>query len=187
MKIVGIGLNKTGTKTLRACMRHWQLKHISFCPEAFDLWRNNDYSTLMTWVAAFDSFEDWPWPLMFKEIDRTFPGSRFILTRRRSPDVWFESLCRQADRTGPTIFRKYAYGFEMPHNHKREHIRAYEEHLQSVREHFNDRSEALLEVCWEEGSGWTELARFLGFPRPDISFPHENNSNRGRTAEVVND
>lgn len=157
-------------------MRHWQLKHISFSPEAFDLWRNNDYSTLMAWVAMHDSFEDWPWPLIYREIDGTFPGSKFILTRRINPDVWFDSLCKHAERTGPTVFRQAIYGFEMPHHHKREHIRYYEEHLQSVREHFKGRPEALLEVCWEEGSGWTELARFLDLPQPDVPFPHANRS-----------
>lgn len=176
MKIVGIGLNKTGTKTLGACMRHWQLKHASFSPDAFDLWWNNDYSTLMKWVAMYDSFEDWPWPLIYNQIDSSFAGTRFILTRRKNPDVWFESLCKHAERTGPTIIRKAIYGFGMPHNYKREHIRYYNEHLHSVREHFNGKPEALLEVCWEEGSGWAELSRFLDLPQPDTPFPHENRS-----------
>lgn len=174
MKIVGVGLNKTGTKTLGVCLRHWQLKHVSFSRKAFDLWRANDRAAWMTLVAEHESFEDWPWPLMFREIDSHFPGSKFILTRRINPDVWFESLCKHADRTGPTEIRKYIYGFDMPHDHKREHVRYYEEHLESVRQHFKDRPEALLEVCWEEGSGWTELAQFLGRPIPDVPFPHKN-------------
>lgn len=180
MKIVGVGLNKTGTKTLGTCLRHWQLNHVSFSPEACDLWFDRDVSTLMTWVAKYDSFEDWPWPLLFREIDRSFPGSRFILTRRITADAWFESLCKHADRTGPTAFRKNIYGFDMPHGHKQEHVRFYEEHLRSVRDHFKDRPEALLEVCWEEGSGWAELAQFLGQPRPDTPFPHANKAPSGR-------
>lgn len=176
MKIIGIGLNKTGTKTLGAALRFWQLNHVSFSREAFDLWRNCDYSKLMTWVSRYDSFEDWPWPLIFKEIDSYFPGSKFILTRRKNAEVWFESLCKHAERTGPTIFRKYIYGFEMPHNYKREHIHFYETHLESVKDHFKDRPDALLEVCWEEGSGWAELAHFLNFPEHNIDFPHLNKS-----------
>lgn len=176
MKIVGVGLNKTGTKTLGTCLRHWHFKHVSFSPMALELWHQNNYEKLLAWVANYDSYEDWPWPLIFRDIDRAFPGSKFILTRRANPEVWFESLCKHAERTGPTIYRKYVYGFEMPHKHKSEHIRYYEGHLQTVREHFKDRPEALLEVCWEEGSGWTELAQFLDRPQPNVPFPHENKS-----------
>ena len=174
MKIVGIGLNKTGTKTLGACLQHWRLKHASFSSEAFELWRNNDLTALMSWVENYQSFEDWPWPLIFKEIDRKFPGSKFILTRRKDPHGWFESLCRHAELTGPTVFRKYVYGYEMPHGHKDAHIRCYEEHLQSVRKYFLSRADALLEVCWEEGSGWPELAQFLKLPVPTRPFPRAN-------------
>ena len=174
MKIVGVGLNKTGTKTLGTCLRHWQFNHASFSPAAFELWRRNNHAELLKTAAAYDSYEDWPWPLIFRDIDRLYPGSKFILTRRSDPEVWFKSLCKHAERTGPTIFRKYIYGYEMPHEHKDEHIRYYEEHLQTVRDYFKDRPEALLEVCWEEGSGWAELAQFLDRPAPDIPFPHEN-------------
>jgi hypothetical protein len=174
MKIVGIGLNKTGTKTLGTCLRHWNFRHVCFSPAAFDLWRRKEYAKLLEWVGNYDSYEDWPWPLIFRDIDRAYPGSKFILTRRSNPEVWFESLCKHAERIGITRYRKHIYGFEMPHGHKREHIRYYEEHLQAVRDHFKDRPEALLEVCWEEGSGWSELARFLDRPEPSIAFPHEN-------------
>jgi len=176
MKIVGIGLNKTGTKSLGQCMKHWQMKHISFSPPAFQLWRAGNLPELMTWVDRYQSFEDWPWPLIYREIDKAHPGSKFILTRRITADVWFESLCRHADRTGPTSIRKHVYGFEMPREHKPEYIRYYEDHLRSVRDYFKDRPDALLEVCWEEGHGWAELSRFLNLPKPGKSFPHANKS-----------
>ncbi len=115
----------------------------------------------MRLVGEYDSFEDWPWPLIYKGIDEAFPEAKFILTTRQCPDVWFASLCRHAERHGPTIFRKLIYGFEMPHSHKREHI------------HYCNPSK-LLEVCWENGDGWEELSNFLALPSPDIPFPHTN-------------
>ena len=176
MKVVGIGLNKTGTTTLGACLRHWGLNHISCDREAFDLWRAGKTDELLRWVERFDSFEDWPWPLIYREIDRAFPGTRFILTRRKDPDVWFRSLSKHAVRTGPTEYRRHIYGFEMPQRHEEEHLRFYRDHLAAVREYFRDRPGDLLEVCWEEGDGWRELAVFLGFEAPAIPFPHENRS-----------
>jgi len=89
------------------------MKHISFSANAFDYWRNNDVAAIMRLVGEYDSFEDWPWPLIYKGIDEAFPEAKFILTTRQCPDVWFASLCRHAERHGPTIFRKLIYGFEM--------------------------------------------------------------------------
>ena len=36
----------------------------------------------------------------------------------------------------------------------------------------------LLEVCWENGDGWNELATFLGCELPTSPFPHANDSRR---------
>ena len=113
-KVVGIGLNKTGTSTLGVCLRHWSMKHSSYDVKAFNLWRKRDYDGLLGQVSHFDSFEDWPWPLMYKEIDRAFPGSQFILTRRKDAHTWFESLRKHAELTGPTAFREVIYGYAMP-------------------------------------------------------------------------
>jgi hypothetical protein len=176
MKVIGIGLNKTGTTTLGVCLKHWGLKHISCSKDAFDLWRREDYPSLLEWIGQYDSFEDWPWPLFYREIDKAYPDAKFILTRRKNPKSWFKSLCKHAERTGPTEFRKYIYGYEMPHGHEREHIRYYTEHNDAVRDYFKDRPRDFLEVCWEEGDGWDQLAPFLGLEKPSVSFPHANKS-----------
>lgn len=176
MKVVGVGLNKTGTTSLGVCLKYWGLKHLSCTPEAFELWRRNKIRPLMTWVARYDSFEDWPWPLLYREIDRVFPGTKFILTRRKDPNTWFGSLCRHAERTGPTAFRKYIYGHAMPRGFRDAHIRFYEAHNEAVRKYFERRPNDFLEVCWEEGDGWEELAEFLGFETPNRPFPHANQS-----------
>lgn len=174
MKIVGIGLNKTGTKSLGYCIQQWGFRHVSLCEEAFELWRSGDVPKLLTLVGHYDSFEDWPWPLVYKSIDKRFSGSKFILTKRKDPETWFESLCAHADRTGPTIYRKYIYGYEMPHGHKNHHIKIYLDHLSSCREYFKKRPNDFLEVCWEEGDGWSQLSSFLQLECPPIPFPHEN-------------
>lgn len=174
IKVVGIGLNKTGTKSLCACMRHWGLNHISCSVEAFDLWRNDDFNTLLSWVDKYDSFEDWPWPLIYKLIDVQYPGTKLILTRRKDSETWFDSLCKHAERTGPTLYRKLIYGYEMPHDHKAHHIKIYNDHMESSRDYFNNRRDDFLEVCWEEGDDWSKLSNFLNFECPADLFPHEN-------------
>lgn len=176
MKIVGIGLNKTGTSSLGVCMKTWGLRQFWFSPEAFDLWREKNIEGLLSMAERFDSFEDWPWPLVYREFDQRYPGSKFILTRRMSADAWFASLCKHAARTGPTRFREAIYGYAMPDGHKEEHIRFYQNHLLAVRSYFANRPGDLLEVCWEEGDGWQKLSSYLGLPDPGIPFPHAEKS-----------
>ena len=69
MKIIGIGLNKTGTTTLGVCFKYWGFNHISFCETAFNLYVKEDYESLLGLVSEYDSFEDWPWPMIYKDID----------------------------------------------------------------------------------------------------------------------
>ena len=125
-------------------------------------------------VDGHDSFEDYPWALMYEEIDRRYPGSKFILTTRRSSDVWFESLTKHAKKTGPTIYRRGIYGHNMPADNPKKHVDVYETHNQTIREYFNGRQSDFLEVCWENGDGWEEICNFLQHPIPNSPFPHEN-------------
>ena len=133
-----------------------------------------DIKGLIERASGYQSFEDWPWALCYRELDQAFPNSRFILTRRRSPDEWYQSLCAHADHTGPTRFREAIYGYEMPHQHRDEHIQYYENHLKKVRNYFRNRPDDLLVVCWEDGDDWRILAKFMGTPVPGIPFPHAN-------------
>jgi hypothetical protein len=177
VKVVGIGLNKTGTKTLAVCLTQWGYNHFTWDFDAFQQYQRGDYESLWKTMRAHDSFEDWPWPLMYKEIDTQFPDTRFVLTIRKSPEVWFSSLCKMAMRLGPlTDYEQYIYGYAIPHGHKDEHVQFYNAHNQAVEEYFKDRPEQFLKVCWENGDGWEELANFLGKPVPDQPFPHKNKS-----------
>lgn len=174
MKVFGIGLNKTGTKSLAACLRYWGLTHVSLNQTAFRLWHEGDIASLAEIAAVYDSFEDWPWPLLYREFDARFPGSKFVLTRRKSPEIWFASLARHALETGPTEYRKHIYGSYMPQSDEAGHLAFYRRHNDDVRAHFAARPLDFVEVCWEEGHGWDELARFLGLPLPALPFPHVN-------------
>lgn len=173
MKVFGIGLNKTGTTTLGKCFTHFGYKHQSFDLGLMKHVSRGELEPVFDFVDEYDSFEDWPWPLIYEELDDHYPNSKFILTTRKDSSTWFESLRRHSERTGPTEFRKIAYGYEMPHGHESDHIEVYERHNGEVRDYFSDSND-LLEVCWETGSGWKELCNFLNETEPDIPFPHAN-------------
>jgi Sulfotransferase domain len=178
IKIVGVGLNRTGTTTLGVCLQNLGYKHTSIHQEAFELLQQGNINALMRVVAKFDSFEDWPWPLVFRQIDKAYPGSKFILTKRKTATCWFDSLCKLATMTGPTEYRRYIYGHEMPQGYKNEFIDFYHRHNETVESYFRDKPGKLLVVAWENGDSWEELCTFLGHDVPEIPFPHVNRSDR---------
>jgi hypothetical protein len=179
VKVIGVGLNRTGTKTLRAYCMGWGMQHHTFDLQAFQLYHKGETDRLLDYMEAFDSFEDWPWPLLFREIDARFPDARFVLTLRKDPETWYRSLCNMAVRMGPmNDFEKPIYGYAMPHGHREEHLAFYKAHNEAVREHFKDRPEKLLTVCWETGDDGRTLAAFLGLPAPAEPRMHRNRSAR---------
>lgn len=175
-KVFGIGLNKTGTTTLGLCGRMLGLRSTS-CDKKlladFVVW--NDFVRIKQKVSDYDLFEDWPWPLIFKDLDQMYPGSKFILTVRQSEQKWLESLKSHSMRTHPTEHcRKLAFGYNFPHGNEKEHIEFYRQHNDSVRSYFSGRSNDFIELCWEKGDGFEELCNFLNCDVPDLPFPHAN-------------
>jgi hypothetical protein len=176
-KVFGIGTLRTGTTSLGAALQILGCKHTharrDYLLKCVDQGR---LEQVFRWVERHDSFEDWPWPLIYQDLDKRYPGSKFILTTRADDATWLESIKRHAKWTGPTPGRKMFFGHEMPHGHEKQYLQSYREHNDLVRDHFRGRFNSFLEVCWEKGDGWPELCRFLGEPVPDKSFPKLNSS-----------
>lgn len=173
MKVFGVGLNRTGTTSLGWCMKHLGRRHRSCSFDALKALKAGDTEAVFRMTDQYDSFEDWPWPLMYPLLDARYPDAKFVLTLRKDEDVWFESLCRRSWETGPTEIRALVYGHTMPQDHKDELVAFYRKHNSEVQEYFRDRPGKLLVVCWERGDGWPELCEFLGIPVPDAPFPHK--------------
>ena len=178
MKVFGIGLNKTGTSSLGSALQilGYQ-KRITFDPDLTRSWYNKDYKTLYRAADQNDCFEDWPWPMIYKELYEKYSDAKFILTTRISSEKWFNSLLKHSLRGQSTEFRKMVYGYDWPNEDKEAHIKFYEKHNREVIEFFNmNAPEKLLTVCWEKGEGWNELCNFLEKPIPAIEFPTLNPS-----------
>lgn len=176
-KVIGIGFHKTGTTTLGTCLKTLGYNHTTVSPEAFKLYLDGDIPALLRILDGKDSCEDWPWPLIYKEIYAAYPDARFVLTIRSSPEVWFNSLARHVDRGAGNHFkyRKYIYdGHENPSEAKELYVARYMQHNEAVYDFFQDNGADFLEVCWETGDGWAELCDFLGEPVPDVPFPVSN-------------
>jgi hypothetical protein len=174
MKVFGIGLNKTGTTTLGECLKTLGFRHAPYDRALLYRWHEGDPGPAFAVADAHESFEDWPWPLMFRELDARYPDALFVLTERATPTLWVDSLKNHSERAGTPRVREIAYGHAMPHGHEQELMAQYAEHGAAVRAHFADRPGKLLVVCWEHESSWDELCAFLGREVPDAPFPHAN-------------
>ncbi len=87
-KVFGIGLGKSGTTTLGRCLKVLRFNH--FEPAELprrelvsDVRLRDDFSRIKEVVERFDSFEDIPWPCVYKRLDQDYPNSKFILTVRK--------------------------------------------------------------------------------------------------------
>lgn len=175
MKVFGIGLNKTGTSSLKTCMKLWGFAHMSYDLDAFNAYRNEDWAYLKSVCDSHDSFENWPWALMYEKVHDWYPDAKFILTVRKDADTWFTSLSRHGKRIGPLVdYELYIYGYAIPDENRQAHIDFYHAHNKRVEEFFADKPGKLIRVCWEQGNGWPELSSFLNQPLPQSEFPHSN-------------
>jgi hypothetical protein len=122
-------------------------------------------------TKQYDAFRDNPWPLLYRECDIRHPGSKFILTTRMTAR-WISSV---VDHFGVsnTEMREWIYGVGHPAGNEDRYVSVYEAHNAAVRQYFAGQSQ-LLDVSWEEGHGWPELAVFLGTSVPAIAFPKAN-------------
>jgi hypothetical protein len=179
-KVVGIGLPKTGTTTLGYCFRRFGFKHTTFDMDLAAKVKRREIQAVLKEAEKFETFEDWPWFEIYRELDQRFPGSKFVLTLRKDTETYVNSLKGHHERQG---IRKEGFvkprwwdevfGVEPADWDYEYSARRYERHNREVLEYFDNRiNKDLLVVCWERGDGWAELSRFLGTRCPAEPFPH---------------
>lgn len=176
-QVVGVGWAKTGTTTLGACFEELGYRH---CGQRLDLvpaLQRGDKQEIRQQAIGYESFEDWPWILLFRDFDRWFPGCKFVLTTRDS-NHWLRSYRNLLERSiagdGIDETRSFLYGLDFPDVSDEELVERYERHNREVQDYFASRPDQLLVVNWEEGDGWEKLCSFLEEPVPAKPFPHAN-------------
>lgn len=172
MKIFGIGWAKTGTTSLKTCFEALGYSHYGH-----NLNLVGRIDQVLAIARRYDTFQDWPWTLYYKELDEGFPGSKFVLTIRES-DRWLKSYRNAISKQKPNEMlnkaRRKIYGLIPTEATDEQLIERYERHNADVQRHFADRTDDLIVVNWESGDGWEQLCNFLGKPIPKKPFPHSN-------------
>jgi hypothetical protein len=191
-KVFGIGLSRTGTLSLTRALSTlgWKAAHYDVALRAVRVAGDRvvpDHDLISQW----DALADIPMAAIYDQLDRRYPGSKFVLTvRERS--AWLESCERHLARDPSRYARKHGldlaaiwalqkqvYGET---GFSRERFSAvYDRHVAGVLAYFRDRGPDLLVIDICSGAGWAPLCAFLGRPVPAAQFPHENAAGRSKT------
>ncbi len=185
MKVFGIGLEKTGTTTLKAVFKilgyqfchekdaYFLEKYQTLSDDAIaQLFSRQEYQDIYNLAAKYNAFSDTPWPWLYQQLDRQYPGSKFILTIREETK-WLKSMVKYFGNIHSSV-RELCYGAGAPLGNEQKYLETYRQHVLQVKEYFKDRPDDLLIVDWENGDRWESVCRFLDKPIPTALFPHEN-------------
>jgi hypothetical protein len=173
-KVFCIGFHKTGTTSLGAALSILGYKVAGATGIRDPNIAMNVLALASRVTEAHDAFQDNPWPIIFRQMDLRFPGSKFILTSR-DPNSWIDSVVRHFGNK-ETEMRKWIYGVGSPIGHEKIFLERYKTHQRDVIGHFAGRPNDLLVMDLRSGDGWDKLCPFLGHAVPTRPFPHLNKS-----------
>jgi Sulfotransferase domain len=181
MKVFGIGLPRTGTTSLHHACRALGLKSVHFPSDKTteNELRKGNYR--LSVLNTADVLGDIPVPAVFPQLDRAWPGAKFILTTR-DIESWISSEAQASFNHDPPrpgtvrdFYRAILYGVT---DYNEERFRwVFEDHHRRVYSYFSGpRQRDLLVMDVTKGDGWEKLCDFLGCDVPEIPFPHRNRS-----------
>ncbi len=175
-KIFGIGLQRTGTTSLYSALTMLGVKS---APHAIPLFYNLHDSIL----NQYDAFMDNPIPLLYQDLDKQLPGSKFILTTREE-GAWLKSVewlfnTRFPEMEGrlksiaDDIHQRF-YGTSVFDEEifKRKRMQYYDE----ADRYFSQRTNDILKIDITKQPDWKPICDFLNLPIPNKKFPWLNAS-----------
>jgi len=168
-KIFGVGLSRTGTTSLTKALEMLGFSAVHF-------------PTSPQQILDHDAATDTSVSIRFKQLDREFPGSKFVYTTRELKG-WLAS-CEKFWPKMQKIFdgnpfitnlHQHLYGgTDFDDDRFAESYRQYEDRLLG---HFAGRPDDFLSVDICGGKdGWQALCPFLGVPIPAAPFPSSNSA-----------
>lgn len=199
-KIFCIGFHKTGTRSLTTYLDrlgfksvHWVREvdgtnyEIQIVPHLDDMERVVD--ALEPVIESYDAFTDVPFPALYPELDRRYPGSKFILVTR-DMDAWWTSFANHKNlperKVGPLFpyeyiqYNKYSINKikYVTINDKNIFVETHRKHVKCVKEYFTGREEDFLLVDIDDQEIGAKIGAFLGRTN-DEPFPHQGKHGQG--------
>jgi hypothetical protein len=197
MKIIGAGFGRTGTMSLKAALEElgygpcYHMTEVFEHPEHAPLWEAAARGEPIDWEELFAGYQatvDWPGAAFYKEIMKTYPEAKVLLSSVRDPERWYESTrstiyttvnpspemiaaVGPAPRLNNELIWKRTFGGNF--EDRRHAFEVFELHNEEVKEHVP----AGRLLVYEVREGWGSLCEFLEVEVPkDEPFPHLNDT-----------
>lgn len=194
LRVVGAGLGRTGTNSLKVALerllggRCYHMHEALGRPGDTPVWHAAVRGERVGWdgfLADYVATVDWPACAFWRELHAANPRSVVLLSTRESAEVWWESLERTIVRAlsepvpeddldwaarRAMNLELLATRFDLAWRERDAAIAAYERHNDEIRR--TVRADRLID--WRPGQGWRPICAALGVPVPDEPFPHLN-------------
>lgn len=193
MKLIGAGLGRTGTASLKKALEIlldgpcYHMLEVMDRPQDVAVWRAALHGRLPDWrefLRDYRASVDWPGTPFWQSLAQAFPQAPILLSTRESAQVWWQSASRTVFAAGQLpaaegsarqervamLREMWNLTLTPDWDQAEAAMQAYQAHNQSVRQLAPPHR--LFE--WQPGQGWEPLCRALGLPVPDQPFPHLN-------------
>ena len=194
MRLVGAGLGRTGTTSLKAALEQLlgapchHMFELMTHPEQITTWHAAVRGEPVDWSAFLDDYVavvDWPGAAFWPELVEHYPDA-IVLLSTRDPHAWYDSarnsifpgLIAEVDEDQTDDWKRwhqmvrdlFAARFTSDLDDEAACVAAFEAHYVAVREAVP--ADRLLE--WSVADGWAPLCDALGVAVPDEPFPRLN-------------
>lgn len=183
-RIFGIGMHKTATSSLHQAFQilgfdslHWGTG------EAPRIWNELKTGDRSKTLEQFYALSDLPIPLLYQKLDKSYSGSKFVLTVRDEKD-WLQSVERLWDRRYnktrylwdiyPFTNRIHRELYGQNHFSPQVFLERYRRHNSEVLQYFKNRPGDLLVMHMNGSTGWKALCDFLNVAEPGVPYPASN-------------
>ena len=203
MKIICVGIGKTGTKSISKALRHlgytvfdWEEQVFDFQDHWVDVFQNGAQLDVKRVYQHADAVVDAPGNFFWEALE-AYPDSKVILSEREE-DSWLKSLVNQLQVFEAVISRRFLAVLSPT---SRKQIFILYSHLTAILGSADPKSACVLRtryrmhnhrvkslvppeklLVYNVKQGWKPLCDFLGCEVPTVAFPHENV--KGEIAEV---
>ena len=197
LKVVGAGLGRTGTHSLKAALEQvlggpcYHMMEVFGRPDDIPVWHqavNGEQPDWSAFLSEYRAAVDWPASAFWREIWAANPDA-VVLLSSRDADGWWKSAnntifqIMQREAPDATMRAQMDMAIAMLTNtfttnwrDETEAKRAYEKHNADVRA--SVPADRLID--YHPGDGWEPICEKLGLPVPAEPFPHLNTTDEFR-------